>query len=283
MSPACARWIPLHGRLVSLEQGPAFTLVYLVGRRWSDGFAAPVALRAGRARTHIGEIVIDRVLAGDLGQGIGGTVHVGRVPLRIVGIADGGNAVLGTYAFVHRGALVLAGFSEPAYLFVHAEPGTAPEALARAIDALPGVRAVERARFLAEKQAPFRQMLLPVIVLVVALAAGVGGAIVGTMLLTATLARRREHALLRVVGLSRRALHVTALLEGGIATALGIAVGLVGGRLIASGLGWYEPRFLTLMPAWLAAAIALGASSVGLAATALPLRALARVRPVPPR
>jgi putative ABC transport system permease protein len=279
--PGVAQADALYGRLVSVSRGPAFTLVYLVGRRWSETFAGPVALRAGRRRPHIGEIVVDRVLAHDLGQGIGGEVVVGEAHLRIVGIADGGNAVLGTYAFVHRGALVLAGVTDPAYLFVHAAPGTDPDDLARRIDALPGVRAVTRARFLVEKQAPFRQMLLPVIALVVGLAAAAGAVVVGVVLFTATLERRLEHAILRAVGLTRRRLRAMALAESGIASAFGIGAGLAGGRLVAAGLGAAEPRFLTETPAWLALAVALGAGGLTFVATLLPLRALGRLEPAP--
>src|SRR5262245_38778322 len=272
---------PLYGRLVTLEQGPTFTLVYLVGRSWGDDFAGPVTMRAGRRRVHIGEIVVDRVLASDLGVGIGGTVRIGAAELRVVGIADGGNAVLGSYAFVHHGALVLAGVRDPAYLLVRAEPGVDVDALARAIDALPGVRAVTRTRFLTEKQAPFRQMLLPVIVLVVALAAAVGGAIVGGVLLAATLERHREHATLRVVGCSARDLRALVLLEAAIATGLGVALGLASGRIVAAVFGLYEPRFLTVLPPGLAGAIATAAAVIASVAALVPLRALARVRPVP--
>ena len=85
-------------------------------------------------------------LGGAVAEDLGGQVAVGQAQLRIVGIADGGNAVLGTYAFVHRGALVLAGFGDPAYLFVRAAPGADPEDLARRIDALPRVRALASPR-----------------------------------------------------------------------------------------------------------------------------------------
>lgn len=279
--PGVASATPLHGRLVSLEQGPTFTLVYLVGRRWGETFGGPVRMVSGRHRAHIGEIIVDRVLANDLGVAVGGQIRIGAAALRVVGIADGGNAVLGSYAFVHRGALTLAGFPDPAYLFVQAATGVAPDRLAEAIDALPGVRAVPRARFLADKQAPFRQMLLPVIVLVVALAAAVGGAIVGGVLFAATVGRRHEYAILRATGCSRRGLTLLALAESAIVTVLGITTGVSLGMAIAAGFGRAEPRFLTLLPGWLVSGVAAGAVAIAGMATLLPLRALRSVRSGP--
>jgi hypothetical protein len=41
----------------------------------------------------------------------------------------------------------------------------------------------------------------------------------------------------------------------------------------------WEPRFVVLIPAWLAGMVAAGAALVGLAAAALPVRTVARVDP----
>ncbi|HYR95145.1 MAG TPA: hypothetical protein VEM57_00360, partial [Candidatus Binatus sp.] len=63
-TPGVRRVDALRGRLVSLDEGAdRYTLVYLVGLRPTQDFAAPVAVMAGRARPRLGEIVVDRVLA----------------------------------------------------------------------------------------------------------------------------------------------------------------------------------------------------------------------------
>jgi len=275
-----ARVRALHGRLVSLAGGrDRYVLVYLVGLRPPDTFAAPVAMVAGRARPQVGEIVVDEVLAHDLGQGVGGTVAIGQATLRIAGIARGGNAVLGTYAFVHEGALELSIGADPAYLFVTADRGVGADALADALAAVPGVRAVPRTRFLEEKQAPFRQMVLPVVALVVVVAAGAGGLVVAATLLADAFARREEYGVLAALGISTARLAAAALAEAAVGAGLGVALGLAAGALACAALTHAQPRFVTVLPIGVAAVIALAAVVVAAVATLLPIRLLARLDP----
>jgi putative ABC transport system permease protein len=271
---------PLYGRVVSLaEETDRFALVYLVGLTPDDQFGAPVRVVEGHARPRVNEILIDRVLARYLGVRLGERIPAGGVRLRVGGITDGGNAVLGTYAFVHRDALDFAGFGDPGYLFVGVEPGADPAAVARRIATQPQLRAVTRARFDRQKEAPLRQMLLPVMALVVAVGAAVAGTVVAVVRVTAALAEREAYALLLALGIGRGRLYAIALLESGFATALGVVLGIGAGWGLAAALGAYEPRFLTTISASLVAAVSAGALVVGLVAAVLPAGAVARVDP----
>src|SRR5262245_42138596 len=116
--PGVAATSELHGRLAWLERDGRQALVYLVGLPRGGDVGGPVRMVAGRRHPEFDEIVIDEVLARDLHVGIGDVLRIGVAELRIVGIAAGGNAVLGTYAFVQLGTLVLGGVQEPSYVFV---------------------------------------------------------------------------------------------------------------------------------------------------------------------
>lgn len=271
----------IYGRVVSLgEETDRFALVYLVGLGPDDGFGGPVHVVEGHDRPRVDEILLDRVLARSLGARIGDRIAVGPARLRVGGITSGGNAVLGTYAFVHRDALEFAGSGTPAYLFVMLAPGADAEAVARHIAAgHPHLRAVTRARFDRQKAAPLRQMLLPVVALVVAIAAGVAATVVAVARLTVALAEREEWALLLALGVARWRVYAVSLLESGAAAALGVVAGLAAGSAVAAALGAYEPRFLTTTPPGLVFALAAGTFATSLLAALVPTRAVARIDP----
>ncbi|HZP40779.1 MAG TPA: ABC transporter permease [Candidatus Binatia bacterium] len=273
--------VPLYGRVASLgEEADRFALVYLVGLAPDDRFGRPVRVLEGRDHPRTDEILLDRVLARDLGVRVGDRIPVGPARLRVGGITSGGNAVLGTYAFVHRDALEFAGAGTPAYLFVTVEPGADPEAVARGIGAgRPHLRAVARVRFDRQKAVPLRQLLLPVIALVVAIAAVVAATVVAVTRLTAALGERETWALLLALGVGRPRVYAAVLLESAAAAGLGVAAGVAGGWAAAKGLAAWEPRFLTTTPGALVLIVAAGALAVSLLAALLPLRAVARLDP----
>lgn len=269
----------LFGRLAWLEHGGRQALVYLVGVGRDSAFGLPVRMRLGKMRPEFEEIVIDEVLARDLGVGVGGTLRLGIIEMHVVGIASGGNAVLGTYAFVQRGALVLGGIQEPSYVFVEPGPEVTVEELIARIDREEGLDAMTRAAFHDANQVLTRQIVLPLIAIVVGIACAVGGTIVGLTLYTVTMERREEYGLMKALGLPNRAVLGAAFAQGGIATGVGVALGLLLGWILSLAVGATEPRFVTTMPAWLTVAIAGGAVLAGALASMIPVRAVARIDP----
>jgi len=269
----------LTGRLVWLEHGEHEALVYLVGIEPGDAFGAPLRVVVGRSRPAPHQILVDVVLAHELGVGLGDRLRVGAATLTVAGITAGGNAVLGTFAFVHRGALLLGGMQAPGFLFVEARDGVAPAALAERVRAAADVDAVPADTFLAENQAIVRQIVLPLIAVLVVVSAAVGGAIVAVTLWTATRERRAEYGLLAAIGLPDGALAAAVLCQGLLAGLLGAALGVAGALAIAVGVPLVEPRFVVVVPLGLAVETAAGAIVVALVAALAPLRALRRLDP----
>jgi putative ABC transport system permease protein len=277
--PGVASAYELYGRLAWLERNGRQALVYLVGVGRDASFGLPVQLEEGKARPEFDEIVIDEVLARDLHVGMGDTIKVGVADLRVVGISSGGNAVLGTYAFVQHGTLVLGGIQEPSYVFLNVGPEVSvPEMIAR-VDQEDGMHAMTRDEFLDANLALTRQIVLPLIAIVVGIACAVGGTIVGLTLYTVTMERREEYGLMKALGLPDRAVLGAAFGQGGIATGAGVVVGLVLGWGLSLLVSILEPRFVTMMPPWLTIATALGAIVVGGVASTIPVRAVARIDP----
>lgn len=277
--PGVAAVHPLYGRLVWLERDPRQAIVFLVGVGKKDRFGLPARVLAGHGRPAPNEIIVDQVLAHDLGVGLGETVTIGGATLHVGGVAAGGNAVLGSYAFVHRGALALAGFGEPSHLFVTAAPGTTVAALAERLSAVPGVTVLTRAAFEARNQALARQLLLPLIAIMAAVTTVVSGSIVALTLWTATVERRADYGLLAAIGIPARQVEAVVLWQSAIAAAAGVTGGVLTSRLLATVIPLFEPRFETVMPGWLVAAVTAGAFATALLAALVPVRAVARVDP----
>jgi len=270
---------PLHGRLAWLERDGRHALVFLVGVDRRGTFGGPVGMLAGRRVPRIDEIVIDRVLAHDLRVGLGDRLRIGPASLRVGGIADGGNAVLGSYAFVSLGTLQAGGVTDASYLFAGLDRGEDRGAIQARLETIPGLRVLSRTAFLAQNQSLARQLLLPLIATLAAITAAVSGAIVALVLYTTAVEHRTDWGLLSAVGVPTARLFATVILQAVLATGAGVVIGLLGGRLLGVAIPMVEPRFVTIMPVWLDASIAAAAIAIGLAASIAPVRAVAAVDP----
>jgi len=277
--PGVLRAHEFYGRLAWLDRGGRQALVYLVGVGRRAEFGMPVRMVTGKARPEFDEIVVDEVLAHDIRVGIGDTLEVGVAELKIVGIASGGNAVLGTYAFVQRGTLVLGGIQDPSYVFVRTGPELGVDEVIERINKEDGMHAMSRDAFRAANQALTRQIVLPLIAIVVGIACAVGGTVVALTLYNVTMERREEYGLMKALGLPDRAVLGAAFAQGGIATGVGVVTGLLVGWVLSLAVGALEPRFVTTMPTWLTLGVAGGAVVVGALASTIPARVVARIDP----
>lgn len=277
--PGVARVDPLHGRLVWVESGGEAVPVFVVGLLPHDGFAAPLAVVEGPARPPFEGILVDRVLAHDLGLARGASLRVGPARFRVRGITAGGNAVLGSFAFVHRDALVLAGMDTPSHLFVTLDAGADTTTVAEAIARGGALRVWTREAFLAANQALARRFYRPLLAIIAGIAAGVGGLLLALTLRASVLERREDWALLRALGAGRGRVVATALWEAGLAATAGVVLGLGAGLGLASLVEILEPRFVTEVPWWLALSVAAGGLAAALLGAVGPARAAARTDP----
>jgi putative ABC transport system permease protein len=277
--PGVARVHPLYGRLVWVQANGRGAFVYVLGVFPDERVGLPRRVLSGTLPAELEEIVVDRVLADDLGLALRNSLRVGEARFRVSGIAEGGNSVIGTFAFANRNALALAGVDTPSHLFVEAAPGVDAVTLRGRVARVPGVRAYTRAAFLDDTLSLARRFYRPILVVIAGLSAAVAGTILALALSGALREQRTDFGLLSALGLSRGQLHAAALWQGVIVTAIGAAAGVVGGQLASSALSSAVPRFATHLPWWLAALTAAGALLTGLVAALLPVRAVAQVDP----
>lgn len=277
--PGVAHVHALHGRLVWVEKDGVRALIFVVGLVPDDAIGGPAALVDGRRDLDLNEVIVDRVLAHDLGVELRSPLRIGGAQFRVSGIADGGNSMIGTYAFVNRNALVLSGASDPSHLLIDVAGGAEPADVAARINRLPGVEAYTRTHFLDETLALARRFYRPVIGVIAGIAALVGATILGLTLWVSAVQQRAELGLLKAIGLPVRRLYALVLWQALLVTVLGAVLGVVAGHLTADALGAALPRFVTRLPWETSLLVGCGAVGVGLVAALLPLRTVRRAEP----
>ncbi len=270
----------LHGRLVWIERHGQRGLIYLVGIDPSATFGVPPSVVAGQSRPdELDEIILDRALVSEMDLPLRASFRVAGARFRLAGIAEGGNAVIGTFAWANRNALSMAGVVDPSHLFVTAAPGADVETLRRRIARVRGVDVYTRPQFDAEMLSMARQFYRPVIGVVAGITGLVGALVLGLALWVSAVEHRTEHALLRALGFSRRRVRAVVLWQAMLVAAFGVVLGSAGGVVAAAGIERLVPRFVVTIPWWLVAATATVATAVGLVAAWLPVRVVARTDP----
>jgi putative ABC transport system permease protein len=262
----------------------------------------PLKVVSGRLPARSGEIVINRKLAEDrhlaVGRRVGVTTATGIRPVRLVGIVDFGNVASmgGATMIVATLPDVQAWYRLPgkvSEIDVAAAPGHSPAEIVRALrGALPGGLDVKTGRQSADEQAKqindaIGGFLTPALLAFAGAALLVGAFIIFNTFSITVAQRRRELALLRSIGATRRqvlgAVAAEALVLGVVASVAGLFAGLGFARLLgalfdAAGMG--IPRGgMTLAPRTVAAALGVGIGVTTLAALGPAVRAT-RVPPV---
>jgi putative ABC transport system permease protein len=147
------------------------------------------------------------------------------------------------------------------------------------LDALPGTEVLAKEELIRNDIRLFERVFSPPIRLMSGIALLVGTLVVGLVIYTATVERRREYGVLKALGapgtLLYRVVGIQAMTIAGAGSLLGIGLTVVVARLITQ----LRPQFLiVLAPGSVVLALASGAL-MALAAALLPARVLARLAP----
>lgn len=278
-TPGVERAIPILMQSAILELHDRKEIAGLVGYDTALG-GGPWALAAGREPTMNDEVVVDRILADQHGIAVGDKVAILDRRFTVVGLSNGTSMWIGSYIFA-RAEAVQALLRAPgtwSAIFVEPEPGVSADELLTRLTA-PGVEAYLKSDKIEADRKGIARIYDAPLGLMVGIAFIVGVLVVGLVIYTATVERRREYGAMKAVGMRNRTLYrlvtiqaLIAALTGGI-VGVGLAVGL------AAGLVVWRPQFpVAIEPA--ATVAALGASLVMAVLAALaPARAIARMAP----
>lgn len=272
--------MPVLSSFVILELGSEKRSAYLVGFDPALG-GGPWRLAEGREVASDDEAVVDSALARRHGLAVGSDFDLMGRRFTIVGLSDGTTSWMTSFIFVRKRAAESL-FSAPgmtSFLLVESSGGTTDEELRTRLAALPGVSAFPKEVVAENDVEVFSRVIGPPVRLMTAIAFLVGTLVVGLVLYSATVERRREYGVLKAIGSRARTLYAITLAQALIVTVVGAALGLALAVLEAQLVMQLSPQFLIAFEPR-TVAISLAASALmGLVAVSLPAKVIADLAP----
>ena len=272
--------IPILTQFVILDLHEKKQPAYLVGYDPHEG-GGPWELAAGRQPRKNREIVFDRVLADRHGLRIGDTVEVLGKDFTIVGLSNSTNSWMTSFIFVRKQAAeeLLLQPGATSFLLVTTSDGADLKDILRRVNRLSGVNAVTKEEMNGNDLKLFARVFSAPLQLMVGIAFLVGTMIVGLVIYTITVERRREYGVIKAVGAGNRVLYQVVLTQALAAALLGTLAGI----LLAYGLSQWimsaRPQFLiTLDPYKIGWAFVAGLG-MALISALFPAREVARLAP----
>ena len=277
-SVAGVAWVSPIGFASGSVSGPGGRqLSYLIGYDTSSGRGGPTELVTGRVPGR-GEAVVDGLAAENLGVRVGDTVTVLGARLRVVGLSSGGSSITNTTIFVDQPEFERVRGGPPSYLLVDAEPAVDASAVADRIRrAVPGVTVQTREEFTASEARIVTDMSADLLRLMSTIGLLIALAVIALGLMTATLNRIREYAVLKALGAT------TGRLAGSVTVQVLWTVALASllAATFAQLLSWTLPLLAPAVSISLTSAAltqtTMGALAVGLLAALWPLRRIATI------
>jgi putative ABC transport system permease protein len=272
---------PFSGRRVVVEHQGKDINLYVIAYDIRDGVGAPARVVQGKPIPGAGEILIDRVVARSEGIRIGDSLELAGRPLTVVGYSEGGYVLAVSFAFATpedaEAILRLPGSAN--FFLVTAGPGAPLAGLAASIDAIPGVEAIPKDRFVQNNTAIISDAFLPIILVLLVIGIAVGMTVIGLTIFTSTIEKSREYGVLKAIGVSNRQLYGVVVEQALFAALAGYAAGAVlsaGIALLAQNL---VPEFITELRwadyVWIFAVTL----AMAIVSALLPVRRLARIDP----
>ena len=273
------RVIPVVSQFVIFELHGRKDGFFLIGYDPAAG-GGPWKLVEGREPAADDELVIDRTTARQHSVAIGDQVGLLDRQATVVGLSDDTTFWAGSIAFARITTLqsLLRVPSLESFLLVNPASGTSPEALRDRL-AIPGAEVLLKSDVIAEDRKLMARVYDAPIGLMVAIAFVVGVLVVGLVIYTATIERRREYGAIKAIGARNRTLYRVVTTQALIAAAAGAVAGVGLAYVAGSFLTAWRPQFrVEIEPA--AVGVVLAASLVmALLAALIPARAVALLEP----
>lgn len=265
-------------QIMVTDKGKEFR-IFLVGYDPSTGRNQPLGLKSGTRNITDGQVVIDEAFARKAGYGLGDTVPVAGQDLKVAGISTEGNSLIYQYVFVTKddARTILQLGPQTNYFLVKANNPTAVEA--QLAQAYPELNAMTKDEFIVNNKKLVTETFLPIVGILFVIAFGVGSAIVGLTIYTATIEKSREYGVLKAIGSSNGLLYRVVLEQSFIAGAIGFIIGLGLSYVVSWLASTYVSGFISTIT-WLDALIVFAAAmAMSLVASWIPAKRLASIDP----
>ena len=278
-TPGVARVVPVVSQFVIFERHGRKDGFFLVGYDSAAG-GGPWTLVAGREPSADDEIVIDRTTADQHAIAIGDQVALLDRNATVVGLSDQTTFWAGSIAFARISTLesLLRAPGLRSFLLVSPSADVTTEMLRDRL-VVPGAEAILKTDMIANDAKLMARVYDAPIGLMVAIAFVVGVLVVGLVIYTATIERRREYGAVKAIGAGNRTLYRVVAIQAFIAAVVGAIVGV--GVAFASGaalMAW-RPQFLVAIEPTAVVAILASSLLMALLAALIPARSVARLEP----
>jgi putative ABC transport system permease protein len=254
-------------------------LSYVIGYDPSTGRGGPQTLSEGRP-PRAGEIAIEHVAADRLALAVGDTVAVFGDNFTVSALFRGGTTIASSIAFITTDDFAERRGPAVAYVLAGAEPGvSAGELQQRVSTAITDTTVQTRDGFADEEAALVRDMsadlmrIMSIVGLLIALA------VIGLTLFTLTLAKLREHAVVKALGGRTRRLAGIVLAQAAWSVAVAVAVAAVASILLSDLVERANPAITIVIEPASIVRVTLAALVIGAAGALIPLRRVAAVDP----
>jgi putative ABC transport system permease protein len=270
---------PISGAASELEINGVKTTLLVVGYDTTSGIGGPWSWASAPARPRTGEIVVDETFAETNGVQVGDRLELPDKPRRVVALSADTNQFTNQLAFAPVDDVRSLTRLDDAVNF-YAISTREPRAVKRRIERLhPSVSAFVKPEFIANNEREIRDGFEPILWVMVAAAFFVGMAVIGLTIFTATVEKSREYGVLTAIGAEPRQLYGVILRQAAVASLLGFAVGVALVFPLRALIAELVPKVEVDLSPGLFATVGLASLAMGLLASWLPMRRIARLDP----
>jgi putative ABC transport system permease protein len=273
---------PVLFLLPGVRYGEKISTVFLIGYDPEKPLGKPPHILEGRTLSADDEIVIDKAFSKRMGAGLGDTVSIDDHRLVVVGISTNTNAFVIQYVFVTvTRAQRIAGIPGivSAFMIKHATDRATADMRTLILSDLPGVEIYDHETFVANNLKEMKSGMLPLLFIIAAIAAIVLTAILSLLLSINILERRKDYAVMKILGSPARGLIKSVL---GQALMLGLSGSVIGMALFFPVCACIEIAAPEMSPQSSAGQIAVVHLSVAVISTLSSLISLQRLRRIFP-
>jgi len=278
-TPGAQRVIPVVSQFVIYERHERKDGFFLIGYDPALG-GGPWRLVSGRQPNADDELVVDRITAARHQIGLGDTISLLDREATVVGLSDETTFWAGSIAFAPISALegLLRNPGLRSFLLVSPSGDVSPEELRDRVD----VRDTEvmlKSEVIANDRDLMARVYDAPIGLMVGIAFFVGVLVVGLVIYTATVERRREYGALKAIGARNRALYAVVTMQALIAASVGALVGVALAYGVGAALMAWRPQFLVEIDRQAVVGVLVSSLVMALLAALVPARSMARLEP----
>jgi putative ABC transport system permease protein len=253
--------------------------LFLTGYRPEEPMGGPPALAAGRAPSDDSEIVLDRVFARKHRLGIGQTIRIQGVDLRIVGLSSGTNAMVIQYAFVTLSrAQAVVGFPGlisfvAARMKAGADKGAAIEALR---SRWPDLNFFANEEFIRNNVLEMQSGFLAFLFIITVMGAGVLSIILILLFSLSILEKRKEFVIMKALGAPSGFIPSLVIVQAAVIGSAGAALGIFLLVPVRAAVRALSPELETGMYPLQIAVVSVAVLAVSMVSSAIAARRLSR-------